>query len=117
MPWLLLLLLLRPPVPGAWATRDTTIICHQTTRARRHVSQGLRRMILTRDHCSNSKICEVDHLIPLELGGANSVKNLWAEPWPDAHMKDKEENRLHRAVCSGTLNIRKAQSLMAHWGR
>ena len=48
---------------------------------------------------------EVDHLIPLELGGSNSKKNLWPEsfltqPW-NAYVKDVLENRLHVLVCSG----------------
>lgn len=59
---------------------------------------------------------ELDHLIPLELGGANSLSNLWAEPWPDARTKDVEEN-LHREVCAGRLPIAEAQADIARWGR
>jgi hypothetical protein len=56
---------------------------------------------------------EVDHLISLELGGSNSVRNLWPEsyltsPW-NAHVKDALENRLHRLVCDGTLDLATAQ--------
>ncbi len=50
---------------------------------------------------------EVDHLISLELGGSNSIKNLWPQsyktkPW-NAYVKDQLENKLHRMVCSGEL--------------
>src|SRR5579859_3823890 len=43
---------------------------------------------------------EVDHLISLELGGSNRLKNLWPQsykthPW-NAHVKDKLENRLRK---------------------
>jgi hypothetical protein len=56
---------------------------------------------------------EVDHLISLELGGSNSIKNLWpqsyeTEPW-NAHVKDELEDELHRLVCSGQLDLKTAQ--------
>jgi hypothetical protein len=56
---------------------------------------------------------EVDHLISLELGGSNSIKNLWpesyeTEPW-NAKVKDVLENRLHKLVCEGRLALKTAQ--------
>lgn len=60
---------------------------------------------------------EVDHLISLELGGSNSIKNLWpqsyvTQPW-NAHVKDKLENELHRQVCSGKVDLKTAQHAIA----
>lgn len=60
---------------------------------------------------------EVDHLISLELGGSNSIKNLWPQsfkttPW-NAHVKDKLENRLHDDVCSGKIDLKTAQQQIA----
>lgn len=60
---------------------------------------------------------EVDHLISLELGGSNSVKNLWpqsyvTQPW-NAHVKDALENRLHKLVCDGKLDLATAQKEIA----
>jgi hypothetical protein len=55
---------------------------------------------------------EVDHLISLELGGSNAVKNLWPEPYAgdwNAHVKDKIENKLHALVCDGQLDLQTAQ--------
>lgn len=55
---------------------------------------------------------EVDHFIPLELGGSNDVKNLWLEPAnpvPGFHEKDIVENYLHSEVCSGHEDLIKAQ--------
>lgn len=59
---------------------------------------------------------EVDHLIPLELGGSNDLKNLWpepAEPRPGFHEKDLLENKLHDLVCAGSLDLTTAQRAIA----
>ena len=56
--------------------------------------------------------CEVDHLISRELGGADSVDNLWPQPYtqhPGAHEKDWLENQLHKEVCAGTITLEDAQ--------
>jgi hypothetical protein len=58
---------------------------------------------------------EIDHLISLELGGSNSLRNLWPERQPGARAKDVVENALHAAVCDGTIALRKAQREIAHW--
>lgn len=60
---------------------------------------------------------EVDHLISLELGGSNSIRNLWPQsfmthPW-NAHVKDAIENELHRQVCSGAMSLHDAQHAIA----
>ena len=55
---------------------------------------------------------EIDHLVPLELGGANDIKNLWPQPmagdWT-AGDKDKLENALHGDVCAGREPLAQAQ--------
>ena len=60
---------------------------------------------------------ELDHLVPLELGGAPADRaNLWPEPWDGplgAHAKDNVENELHRRVCSGALDLATAQRRIA----
>jgi 5-methylcytosine-specific restriction endonuclease McrA len=62
---------------------------------------------------------EVDHLIPLELGGSNSESNLWPEPYgasDGASAKDGLEDLLHAEVCAGNLTLRKAQrEIAANW--
>jgi|SRR5579859_3569762 len=59
---------------------------------------------------------EVDHLVPLELGGSNDISNLWpeaADPTPGYHQKDKVENYLHDQVCSGAVALQDAQKEIA----
>lgn len=56
---------------------------------------------------------EVDHYIPLELGGSNDISNLWPEPAtpvPGFHQKDVTEDYLHKQVCSGQLTLGVAQA-------
>jgi hypothetical protein len=59
---------------------------------------------------------EVDHLVPLEIGGSNDIKNLWPEPAlpaPGFHQKDVLENKLHDLVCAGRLDLATAQHAIA----
>lgn len=54
----------------------------------------------------------LDDLIPLELGGKQTAKNLWPEPVAEARFKDQIENRLHRDLCAGRLTVLQAQQQM-----
>ncbi|HXM57360.1 MAG TPA: hypothetical protein VOB72_18325 [Candidatus Dormibacteraeota bacterium] len=58
---------------------------------------------------------ELDHLVPLEVGGApRSVRNLWPEPrnqHPGASEKDHLENLLHDRVCQGRMPLADAQRM------
>jgi hypothetical protein len=59
---------------------------------------------------------EMDHIIPLELGGTNEKINLFpqpADPSPGFHEKDRCENCLHKLVCDGKLDVIEAQNMMA----
>jgi hypothetical protein len=53
---------------------------------------------------------------PLELGGSNSIKNLWPEshrtsPW-NAQV-NRLEGKLHELVCAGQLDLKTAQQAIA----
>lgn len=54
---------------------------------------------------------EIDHLIPLEVGGNNAISNLWPESQPGARTKDQLENATHLAVCNGSMTLRHAWSI------
>ena len=59
---------------------------------------------------SAAKDYELDHIIPLELGGAPAdPRNLQLQIWHEAHEKDFVENCLNYAVCHGGLALDEAQ--------
>lgn len=56
---------------------------------------------------------EFDHLISLELGGANDIKNLWPQPIAQAKVKDRLENYLHAQVAAGKMQLADVQRRIA----
>ncbi len=56
---------------------------------------------------------ELDHLVPLELGGSNDATNLWPEVPPSPNPKDGVENDLNHAVCSHQVTLAAAQQAIA----
>ena len=60
---------------------------------------------------------ELDHRIPLALGGAPSdPRNLELQPWDEAGEKDRIEACLSRAVCAGTITLDEARRrIWADW--
>jgi len=66
-----------------------------------------------------TKTTEYDHLVSLELGGSNSVSNLWPEPNKSGatgttNPKDAIETQLNKAVCSHKVTLAAAQKAIAH---
>lgn len=85
----------------------------------RHVPESLKKKVYVEYGIKSPRPreYEVDHLISLELGGSNSIKNLWPEsyltrPW-NARVKDGLENRLHSLVCKGKISLPDAQKAIA----
>jgi len=107
--------------PGVVRPISQEQICNtKWSRDVRHVSVKMRKIVFASYGIpyEDRRLYEVDHLIPRELGGADNVKNLWPQIWSEARMiKDKEENRLHRAVCAGTISLEIAQEQMRRWGK
>ncbi len=93
--------------PGVVVTSDPAIICHAGySRSVRHTSGRMKHEIYVEygvDHSGGHY--EVDHLVPLSLGGADVARNLWVQsydgnPW-NAHRKDRLEWRLLHLACYG----------------
>jgi hypothetical protein len=100
--------------PGASVKATLSQICTKGYATKtRHVSVAAKRRVFRMYGLKYSpKAFETDHLVPLEVGGANTVNNLWPETYTgtwNALEKDKLENRLHALVCSGQLDLETAQ--------
>ncbi len=94
--------------------------------SRRDVPIALRREVFRAYRVPRGRFT-LDHLVPLELGGANlgrdpatgrvvPTANLWPEPSGgtySAAVKDRLENRLTELVCRGSIGLASAQRLIA----
>jgi hypothetical protein len=86
----------------------------------RHVTEEMRDKVYAEyGRMRGPGCCEVDHLIPLELGGSNDIKNLWPQPddpRPGDAEKDQLENDLHAHVCKGGISLADAQKcISSNW--
>ena len=119
--------------PGAVRTTSATELCRPgfTTKDFRHTTHAMKVEAYARyGQTPDSGEFEVDHLIPLTIGGADDIKNLWPQPVhgldepkdlparpgsiPGYHQKDKLENALHRMICKHKINVKAAQSCIRH---
>lgn len=73
-----------------------------------------------------TQMCELDHLVPLELGGADTLDNIWPQCGPDGvtlreryfKRKDTVENYLASQVKAGYMALQDAQQGIAtDWTR
>lgn len=114
--------------PGAYSAGLTkAVICSPTFRTSsiRDVSEATRHEVEQEYGLvprSYGRTLEVDHLISLELGGSNSIANLFPEKLtypngqPGYRVKDRLENAAHDAVCSGRITLTYAQhQIAANW--
>lgn len=109
--------------PGAIFTNVTkTMVCKTGySKSVRNVSSSTKSAVYREYGITShgSGEYEIDHLVSLELGGSNSIANLWPEaasPTPGFHQKDSVENRLHSEVCSGQVSLADAQlQIINNW--
>ena len=121
---ILLLLALAVPNPAITPGRANYVNVQQVCSMKwgkdaRHVTEAMKRQVAQAYGIpwDQHGQYEFDHLIPRELGGADDVRDIWPQPWAEARVKDREENRLHRAVCAGTMTLPAAQAQMQQWGK
>lgn len=85
----------------------------------RHVPASVKRKMFEQYHIPKQDwhLYVADHLIPLEGGGANDLKNLFPQkkkgPW-NQKIKNQVENKGHRLICSGQVDPAEYQRDIAH---
>ena len=121
--------MLTPGAINPEVTQETignTICVRGWTRAvrppRAYASHIKHELVRAYGYTGRMRDFELDHLIPLDLGGAPAdPRNLWPEPrWPadgwTADMKDDLEAALVRKVCAGDLLLHDAQeAIRSNW--
>lgn len=114
----------RKLTPGAVRTTHPQDICSKSFRTGkfRKTTYAMKKRVCRAygvKRCPWAGEIELDHLIPLELGGADEIQNLWPEfskyanGGPGFHVKDLLENRLRSEVCAGRIPLSVAQQCIA----
>lgn len=107
--------------PGAVATTSTAEVCAHPeepgsaySRAHRHTTVEMKRDVAHAYGMPRGASwhgVEFDHRVPLCDGGADTITNLWPEPWAEARIKDRLEAATCRAVCAGRITLHRAQAI------
>ncbi|WP_175528800.1 hypothetical protein [Granulicella pectinivorans] len=103
----------------AWRTK--CIRNCQSSEQQKHVAYEWYGVSRPADNQGANQVCELDHLVPLELGGADGLGNIWPECGPDSvtlreryfKQKDVVENYLAAKVKKGEMPLGEAQKGIA----
>lgn len=104
---------------ASWRTRAVRNCA--SSEAQKHVAYRWYGIQKPRINSNQNQICELDHLVPLELGGSDGLGNIWPECGPDAvtlnqryfRQKDHVENYLAEEVKAGRMSLSQAQQGIA----
>jgi len=96
----------------------------KTVRPSVQYTNKIKRQLMTAQHLPMTTIgqYELDHIIPLEVGGCGScLNNLRLQIKAGANgalIKDAKENNIHASVCSGATTLKAGQQyFVIHWGK
>lgn len=103
----------------AWRTKEVRNCAE--SEAQKHAAYAWYRIEKPRVNSNENQVCELDHLVPLELGGADGMGNIWPECGPDGvtlkqrYFKEKDmvENYLAGEVRAGRMPLSDAQKGIA----
>jgi hypothetical protein len=105
-----------------WRTR--CIRNCQSSESQKHVTYEWYSLVRPKQNNGANQVCELDHLVPLELGGADGLGNIWPQCGLNEHAlqdryfkrKDRVENYLAAKVRAGEMPLLEAQrGIAADW--
>jgi hypothetical protein len=84
-----------------------------TTAEQKFVTYSWYRLRHPANNQGANQLCELDHVVPLELGGADTLDNVWPQCGPNGaglnkryfKLKDTVENYLTAMVKAGKMNL------------
>lgn len=92
------------PIPGQVQDTDKSVVCHHGYAHERRASATYGGLVPAHGY-------QRDHNVPICLGGADTVENVYYQPLDEAHKKDELERLACRAVCHGEMSLGHAQSM------
>jgi hypothetical protein len=108
--------------PGEVLITDVETVCAANySRSLHHTSETLINEVYASYRIERSSgHYAIDHLIPRNIGGADTAANMWPQPKDTARWNTKTKSRLnlklHDLVCDGKLDITEAQhALIVDW--
>lgn len=99
----------------AWRTKEVRNCAE--SEAQKHSAYRWYDIAKPQVNSNENQVCELDHLVPLELGGSDGMGNIWPECGPDGvtlkqryfKQKDEVENYLAEEVRAGRMSLGEAQ--------
>jgi len=106
--------------PGVVATSDPAVICAlEPPRPSRSEWLALKRAAMRAYGIpwSQRGAYQLDHLVPRALGGADTLANLWPQPWPEARRKDAFDIEVRLGLCVTQMQTSTSRSWIDKTGR
>jgi hypothetical protein len=106
--------------PGVVALRDLTTVCQQPKRTRAPIPYAQQLSVLSEYRITswNASNYGLDFLVPVQLGGAAVMGNIWPAALSGIgfHEKEQVNYRMRLLVCQGGMPLGEAQrEIAADW--